>query len=308
MNAVVVDQLTKRFGQFTAVDRVSFEVPRGQLLALLGPNGAGKTTTLEILEGFMAPTAGSVRVFGTDPHHGDRAWRARVGLVLQSTSLDAELTVRETLALFAQLYPRPMRLREALDLVDLTDDARTKIGALSGGQRRRVDLAVGIVGRPDILFLDEPTTGLDPEARRRIWAGIESLTSTGTSVVLTTHYLDEADHLADRMIVLSGGRIIADTTPDELRNQGGPPTIRYPLPDGAPLFDLPESLGAHLDGDRRSLVVRSNDVTGALRELVGWADGHHLDLSRLELGPPSLEDAYLTAIGQPLEPEVPARV
>lgn len=304
MSAVEVAGLTKRFGPFTAVDDVSFEVPAGQLLAVLGPNGAGKTTTLEILEGFMVPTAGTVRVLGADPHRGDRDWRGRVGLVLQSTSLDAELTVRETLRLYAQLYPRPMRRREVLELVDLTDDAQTKIGALSGGQRRRVDLAIGIVGRPDILFLDEPTTGLDPEARRRIWAGVENLTSGGTTVVLTTHYIDEADHLADRMIVLSGGRIIADTTPHELRARGGPPTIRYPVPEGAPLADLPEHLAHHLDSDGRTLVARSDDVTRTLRDLVSWADDHSLDLSRLEVGPPSLEDAYLTAIGQPLTPEV----
>ncbi len=304
MSAVVAEQLTKRFGDLAAVDGVSFEIPDGQLLAVLGPNGAGKTTTLEILEGFMAPTSGTVRVLGTDPHRGDRAWRARIGLVLQSTGLDAELTVRDTLALFAQLYPRPMRIREVLELVELTDDAQTRVGALSGGQRRRVDVAIGIIGRPDILFLDEPTTGLDPEARRRAWVGIENLTSTGTTVVLTTHYIDEADHLADRVIVLLGGRIVADTTPHELRTRGGPPTIRYPLPEVASVSDLPTALVPSLEDDGRTLVVRSTDVTAALRELVGWADQYGFDLSTLEVGPPSLEDAYLAAIGVPLTPEV----
>jgi len=306
MNAVEVDGLTKRFGNFTAVDGVSFEVPEGQLVAVLGPNGAGKTTTLETLEGFLVPSTGTVRVLGTDPHRGDRAWRSRVGLVLQSTSLDAELTVRDTLRLFAQLYPRPMRVREVLEVVELTEDAQTKVGVLSGGQRRRVDLAIGIVGRPDVLFLDEPTTGLDPEARRRTWAGIENLTATGTTVVLSTHYIDEADHLADRMLVLSGGRIIADTTPHELRNHGGPPTVRYRLPDGVAPTDLPENLAAHLDSDGRTLVVPSTNLTTTLGEVVGWAGRHHLDLTGLEVGPPSLEDAYLTAIGQPLEPEISA--
>ena len=301
MSAVEVDGLTKRFGDFAAVDNVSFEVPAGQLLAVLGPNGAGKTTTLEILEGFMAPTNGTVRVLGADPHRGDRAWRARVGLVLQSTSLDAELAVRDTLALFAQLYPRPMRVREVLELVDLVDDAQTKVGALSGGQRRRVDVAIGIVGRPDILFLDEPTTGLDPEARRRTWAGVENLTSTGTTVVLTTHYIDEADRLADRIVILAGGRIIADTTTEELRAQGGPSTIRYRLPDGAPLTDPPKGLVPYLNG--RTLIARTSEIPRVLRELVDWADCHQLDLSGLEVGPPSLEEAYLTAIGQPLTPE-----
>jgi ABC-2 type transport system ATP-binding protein len=302
MSAIEVVGLTKRFGDLAAVDSVSFEVPDGQLLAVLGPNGAGKTTTLEILEGFMTPTSGTVRVLGADPHRGDRSWRARVGLVMQSTGLDAELSVRETLALFAQLYPRPWRVREVLELVDLTDDAQTRVGALSGGQRRRVDVAIGIIGRPDILFLDEPTTGLDLEARRRAWAGIENLTSTGTTVVLTTHYIDEADRLADRIIVLSAGRIVTDTTPHELRTRGGPPTIRYRLPDKAHVEDLPPTLASHLDGDGRTVIISSSDVTAALRELVGWADSHRLDLSTLEVGPPSLEDAYLTAIGEPLTP------
>ena len=300
----MVDHLTKRFGDLAAVDDVSFEVPDGQLLAVLGPNGAGKTTTLEMLEGFVAPTAGTVRVLRTDPHRGDRAWRARIGLVLQSTSLDAELTVADTLSLFAGLYPAPLRVGEVLELVDLTDDAQTRVGALSGGQRRRVDLAIGIVGRPDVLFLDEPTTGLDPEARRRTWAGVENLTSTGTTVVLTTHYIDEADHLADRVIVLAGGRIVADTTPGELRRRGGPSTIRYRLPDHITPADLPAGIAQHLDANGRSLIIASNDVAASLRELIGWADRQHLDLAGLEVGPPSLEDAYLTTIGEPSTSEV----
>jgi ABC-2 type transport system ATP-binding protein len=303
MSAVVVEELTKRYGDLAAVDDVSFEVPDGQLLAVLGPNGAGKTTTLEMLEGFIAPTGGTVRILGADPHCGSRAWRARIGLVLQSTSLDAELTVRDTLSLFAQLYPTPWRVDEVLELVDLTDDAQARIGALSGGQRRRVDVAIGIVGRPDVLFLDEPTTGLDSEARRRAWAGVENLTSTGTTVVLTTHYIDEADRLADRVIVLAGGRIVADTTPHELRSQGGPSTIRFPLADSAAAADLPGALGGHVDVSGRALVIRSTNVTATIRELAGWADRHHLDLAGLEVGPPSLEDAYLTAIGEPLTPE-----
>ena len=304
MSAVTVDHLTKRYGDLPAVDDVSFEVPDGQLLAVLGPNGAGKTTILEMLEGFVAPTAGTVRVLGADPHRGDRAWRARIGLVLQSTSLDAELTVADTLKLFAGLYPASLQLSEVLELVDLADDARTRVGVLSGGQRRRVDLAIGIVGRPDVLFLDEPTTGLDPEARRRTWAGVENLTSAGTTVVLTTHYIDEADHLADRVIVLAGGRIVADTTPGELRRRGGPSTIRYRLPDHTTPADLPAGIARHLEAKGRSLVIRSNDVAASLRELTSWADRQHLDLAGLEVGPPSLEDAYLTTIGEPLTSEV----
>jgi ABC-2 type transport system ATP-binding protein len=191
-------------------------------------------------------------------------------------------------------------LREVLELVDLADDAETNVGALSGGQRRRVDMAIGIIGRPEVLFLDEPTTGLDPEARRRAWTAVENLTTTGTTVVLTTHYIDEAEHLANRLILLVDGQLTADTTPDRLRAQGGPATIRYHLPDGAPTYDLPASLAAALDPAAHALVVRADDPSGPLRDLLAWVDRHHLDLSRLEVGPPSLEDAYLAAIGDPL--------
>jgi ABC-2 type transport system ATP-binding protein len=302
MTAVTVEHLTKRYGQLAAVDDVSFEVPDGQLLAVLGPNGAGKTTTLEILEGFIAPTAGTVRVLGADPRRAGRAWRARTGLVLQSTSLDAGLTVRAVLSMFARLYPDPLRVDEVLELVDLADEGATKVGALSGGQRRRVDVGIGIIGRPDILFLDEPTTGLDPEARRRAWAGVENLTSTGTTVVLTTHYIEEADHLADRLIVLATGRVAADTTPHELRARGGLCTIRCPLAAGA-AATLPPELAGHADPEGRVLEIHTADVTAALRGLVSWADAHRLSLAGLEVGPPTLEDAYLAAIGDPLAPE-----
>ena len=303
MTAIVVDRVAKRFGNFAAVEDISFEVPDGQLVAVLGPNGAGKTTTLEMLEGFTAPSAGRIRVLGVDPHRGNRRWRARIGLVLQSTSLDAELTVRDTLALFAGLYPRPRPVSEVLDLVDLSDDRETRVGALSGGQRRRVDVAISIIGRPEVLFLDEPTTGLDPEARRRAWRAVRNLTETGTTVVLTTHYIDEAEHLASRLILLAAGRVIADTTPAGLRSQGGAATLRYRFPGGAPLTGLPANLAGYLDRDSEVIVVRAHDITTALRDLLAWADSHRLDLAGLEIGPPSLEDAYLTAIGEPLSQE-----
>jgi ABC-2 type transport system ATP-binding protein len=301
--AIACERLTKRYGDLVALDQVSFAVPAGQVVALLGPNGAGKTTTMELLEGYLAPTAGTVRVLGTDPRHGDRAWRARIGLVLQSTSLDEQLSVRELLGVFAQLYPDPRPVPEVLELIDLTDEAGTRVGALSGGQRRRVDVALGIIGRPELLFLDEPTTGLDPEARRRAWAGVENLASTGTTVLLTTHYIEEANQLADRVLVLAGGRILADTTPDQLRSRGGLTTIRYSLPAAAPVTDLPTTLAGHLDPDHHALAVRSADVTATLRDLVGWAQRHHLDLTGLEVGPPTLEDAYLAITGQPLAQE-----
>jgi ABC-2 type transport system ATP-binding protein len=303
MAAIVAERLTKRYGELVALDGISFEVPPGQLVAVLGPNGAGKTTTMELLEGFQAPTAGTVRVLGADPRRAGRAWRARIGLVLQSTSLDDQLTVRELLDIFARLYPDPRPVAEVLELMELTGQAGTRVGALSGGQRRRVDVALGIIGRPELLFLDEPTTGLDPEARRRAWVAVQNLAVTGTTVVLTTHYLEEADQLADRVLVLGGGRILADTTPDQLRAQGGRSTIRYPLSDTAAAADLPATLVGHLDPGHRALVVRSADVTAVLGELVGWAERHHLDLTGLEVGPPTLEEAYLAITGQQLTKE-----
>jgi len=299
VSAITVEKLTKHYSEFVAVDGISFDIPEGQLVALLGPNGAGKTTTLEVLEGFVKPTTGMARVLGVDPHTGDRQWRARIGLVLQSTSLDLDLTVRSTLSIFAGLYPNPRTVDEALELVDLTDDAETKVGLLSGGQRRRVDVALGIIGRPEVLFLDEPTTGLDPEARRHAWLAVENLTSTGTTVILTTHYIDEADYLANRLILLVGGRIIADTTPAALRSQAGPAVIRYRLPNGRqPHSDLPQSLVDHLDAATGSLVVPADNPTGPLRDLLHWTDTHHLDLTGLQIEQPTLEDAYLAAIGE----------
>jgi ABC-2 type transport system ATP-binding protein len=294
MSAIIVKDLVKRYGRFTAVQDVSFEVASGQVTALLGPNGAGKTTTIEILEGFLAPTAGTVQVLGANPRTGGprgRAWRARIGLVLQTTSLDAQLTVTEALTIFRALYPNPRRVAEVLDLIDLAPDARTKIGALSGGQRRRVDLGLAIIGQPEMLFLDEPTTGLDPEARRGLWSVIENLAAAGSTVLLTTHYMDEAQHLARRVIVLADGRVVADASPEELRTMGGVPVIRFRLPSSAP--QLPNALAVHLDATKNELTMPSADVSADLAMLVGWARENYVDLTGLEIGPPSLEDAYL---------------
>jgi len=298
MTAIVVEHLTKRYGNLAAVDDVSFAVPDGQLLAVLGPNGAGKTTTLETLEGFLSPTSGTVSVLGANPRHGGRAWRSRIGLVLQSTSLEPSLTARVVLQRFAALYPAPRPVDEVLDVVGLAAEADVRISALSGGQRRRVDVAAGIIGRPDILFLDEPTTGLDPEARREAWAGVWNLNTGGTTVVLTTHYIEEADQLADRVIVLSGGRIAADTTPAGLRARGGDSTIRYPLPAGLTAGELPAELAAGFDPIGKMLIIRTSDVTADLQRLTSWASRHQLDLTGIEVGPPTLEEAYLAVTGE----------
>jgi ABC-2 type transport system ATP-binding protein len=252
------------------------------VVALLGPNGAGKTTTVELLEGYDSPTAGRVSVLGRDPRRGDSHWRARIGLVMQSTSLDRQLTVREALSVFAALFPDPRPVDKVLELIDLQSRADTRIGQLSGGQQRRVDLGAGIIGRPELLFLDEPTTGLDPEARRRIHTLIEQL---GTTVLLTTHYLDEAERLADRLLVLRAGRLIADTTPGALRAAGLRSTLRLPL---APGTELP----AEFEPREDELVLETQDVAATLQLLIDAG----VPLHGLQVGPPSLEDAYLEVL------------
>ena len=302
MSAVAAEHLTRRYGGLAALDDVSFEVAAGEVVALLGPNGAGKTTTMEILEGYQAPSGGTARVLGQDPAGAGRAWRARVEAGRLQHQPDPQLTVAEALGIFASLFPRPRPLAEVLELTDLAGEAGTRVGRLSGGQQRRVDVGIGIVGRPELLFLDEPTTGLDPAARRHAWTVIEGLTAAGTTVLLTTHYLEEAQRLADRVLVLTRGRLVADARPEQLRRRGAPTVIRVPLPPGTPTADLPPTLAAAADPDGGRLVVRTADVTAALDALVGWARRHRVELAGLEVGPPSLEDAYLALI----EEEVPS--
>jgi len=208
--AVMVTDLRKSYQDVTAVRGIDLGIARGEVFALLGPNGAGKTTTVEILEGFRQRDHGTIDVLGRDPARADRAWRARIGIVLQLASAGPELTVLEMVRQFAAFYPRPRRPEEAIELVGLTGKARSRISMLSGGQTRRLDVALGIVGRPELLFLDEPTTGFDPEARRQFWELIRTLRGDGTTIVLTTHYLDEAEALADRIAVIAAGRIVAE--------------------------------------------------------------------------------------------------
>ena len=212
-NAVTVSGLTRRYGDFCAVDGLDLVVQQGECLAVLGPNGAGKTTTIEILEGYRHRDAGDVRVLGVDPATADRHWRARLGIVLQSASDFGDLSVRESIDHFARFYPHPRATAEVLEITGLSEKSDARNSSLSGGQRRRLDVALGIVGRPELLFLDEPTTGFDPEARQVFWHLIDRLKSEGTTIVLTTHYLEEADALADRVVVVARGRKVADTTP-----------------------------------------------------------------------------------------------
>ena len=300
---VVVDGLRKAYGDVEAVRDVSFAVGRGEIFALLGPNGAGKTTTLEILEGFRARDRGRVEVLGGDPGEPSRAWRERIGLVLQDIAVEPYLTVRETLARDAGYYPAPRDVDEVIALVGLTGHERRKVRTLSGGQRRRLDLALGVIGGPELLFLDEPTTGFDPNARRSAWQCVRDLRDAGTTILLTTHYMDEAQALADRVAVIAGGRIVAEGTPETVGGRDTARTrIRFRAPDALPYDDVPPYDGAfpHDDvpyegarGEDGMVTVETTEPTVTLHRLTDWALRHGTTLDRLTVERPSLEDVYL---------------
>jgi ABC-2 type transport system ATP-binding protein len=290
--AVVVAGLSKSYGAVQAVRGVSFAVGHGEIFALLGPNGAGKTTTMEILEGFRTRDAGRVEVLGLDPgerSHG-RALRERIGLVLQDIAVEPYLTVRETIARNAGYYPAPRDVDEVTALVGLAGQARQKVRALSGGQKRRLDLALGLIGGPELLFLDEPTTGFDPNARRDAWQIVRNLRGEGTTILLTTHYMEEAQALADRVAVISGGQIVAEGTPATI---GGRDTararIRFALPAEYTAADLPAD-AVPADG---LVTVETAEPTRTLHQLTGWALRHGTVLDQLTVDRPSLEDIYL---------------
>ena len=291
--AVIVEGLAKSYGGVPAVRGISFTVGAGEIFALLGPNGAGKTTTLEILEGFRTRDAGQVDVLGIDP--GDRATgralRERIGLVLQDIAVEPYLTVRETVARNAGYYPAPRDVGEVIALVGLAAQVRQKVRNLSGGQKRRLDLALGLIGRPELLFLDEPTTGFDPAARRDAWDLVRDLRAQGITVMLTTHYMDEAQALADRLAVISAGQVVAEGTPATIsgRDQARA-RIRFELPDGCHPADLP--LDAAMTGERLA-TIETAEPTGALHVLTGWALHRGEVLAGLTVDQPSLEDVYL---------------
>ncbi len=292
--AVSVRGLRRSYGGLEAVCGIDLEVVRGEIFALLGPNGAGKTTTLEIFEGFRERSGGEVEVLGVDPEHGDRAWRERIGIVLQDSFPEPELTVRECLSLYAGYHTAPRGLDDTLAEVGLAELGARRCEQLSGGQRRRLDVALALVGDPELLFLDEPTTGFDPAARRAMWDLVESLRSGGTTIVLTTHYMDEAERLADRIAVIAQGEIVAIGTPDSLggRTQLAA-EISFSVPAGVELRQLPVGIGA--TGIDRSGKVRvaTDDPVSALFSLTCWALKHDHELLDLELRRPTLEDVYL---------------
>jgi len=295
MSVIEVRDLHKSYGTFEAVSGVSLSVEKGEVFALLGPNGAGKSTIVEILEGHRTRTSGEVTVLGMDPVGAGRDYRDRMGIVLQASAIEGELSVIEALTAYGRSYSNPRDPHELLELVELTDKADQRVKHLSGGQQRRIDLALGLVGNPEVLFLDEPTTGFDPAARRRSWDLIDGLRSSGTTVLLTTHYMDEAQHLADRVAVLVNGEIVAEGTPSQLMEAAGETLITFTLPEdlsshGMPLDDVP-SEGVSLDG--RHVSVRTDSPTAALHQLTGWALEHGSELTDLSAHRPSLEDVYL---------------
>ena len=297
---VSVKGLHKRYGPVEAVAGIDLEVQRGEIFAFLGPNGAGKTTTVEILEGFRARTSGEVSVLGVDPAHGDTAWRNRVGAVLQESNAEPGLTVRESLQLYSGYYLEPRDIDETIRLVGLEEKADTLAPLLSGGQRRRLDVALGLIGDPELIFLDEPTTGFDPSARRTAWRMIDGLRDLGKTVFLTTHYMDEADQLADRIAVIAGGRIVAEGTPGTLggRNRMAA-AIRFTLPDGTTADDLPPELRVLVATEDGRVTLTTDTPLVHVGALADWALARGIDLPDLDVRRPTLEQVYLELTKEP---------
>lgn len=299
MLEITADALTKDFGAIRAVDDVSFRVTPGRVVGVLGPNGSGKTTTVEILEGYRKRTGGEVAVLGVDPARAGRAWRARVGVVLQESEQDPDLTVRETVSEYAGYYPRPRSVDDTIALVGLSEQRDQRAKRLSGGQQRRLDVALALIGDPDLLFLDEPTTGFDPGARRGAWEVIHGLRELGKTIFLTTHYMDEAQALADRVAVIVAGEIVAVDAPAKLGGRASAPsTIRFALPDQVELPVLAAIEGAP-QRTAGLVELRTHTSVEVLHVLTGWAIDNGHQLAGLAVSQPSLEDVYLQLTATP---------
>ena len=307
MAAIVVQDLRKSYGDVHAVRGISFAVDEGEVFALLGPNGAGKTTTVEILEGYRKRDSGEIRVLGHDPGRGELEYKARIGIVLQTTGVELYLTVAETIELYRGYYPHPRPVDEIVEVVGLGHKRDERVGKLSGGQQRRLDVAVALAGDPELLFLDEPTTGFDPGARRNAWQIVRNLTALGKTVFLTTHYMDEAQNLANRVAIIAGGQIVAEGTPSTLGGRDLASTrISFVVPADAP--ELPPALlrepgspegrpEVKEDSSRRAIELAVEDPMRTLHGLTGWALSAGVTLEELEVRRPSLEDVYLGLTG-----------
>ena len=300
MSAITISGLRKTYGDNVAVDDLSFEVAEGEVYGLLGHNGAGKSTTIEIMEGHRERTSGDVTVLGIDPADGGRELRDRIGIVLQTSGTDVELSVRESIELYGSAYRRRRTVDEIVELVGLEEKVDARVGSLSGGQKRRLDLGLGIVGYPELLFLDEPTTGFDPAARRRSWEMIQGLCSLGTTVVLTTHYLDEAEQLADRVGVMARGKMVAEGTPAELMSASPTTTISFELPEGVDPDALlvPADSTFDTSGTATTCVIETAEPTRVLAEVMGAAAARGHELSGISVRRPSLEDVFLGLAGE----------
>jgi len=294
--AVKVHGLRKSYGDFEAVRGIDLEVQRGEVFALLGPNGAGKTTTVEILEGHRKRDAGEVDVLGHDPAKEERDFKERIGIVLQSTGMDPYLTVEETVDLYRGYYPKPRPRDEIIEVVGLAQKRSVKVSKLSGGQQRRLDVAIGLAGDPELLFLDEPTTGFDPSARRNAWKMIENLQDLGKTVFLTTHYMDEAQNLADRVAIIVAGKIVTEGDPGSLGGRDIAETrIDFRVPDRS--LSLPDELRVGATIHDGHVQMTTSDPTRTLHEITGWALKNDVELVGLSVSRPSLEDVYLAMTG-----------
>ena len=296
--AIEVRDLKKSYGDVEAVRGVSFEVARGEVFCLLGPNGAGKTSIVEILEGYRTRTGGEARVFGMDPARNERALRERVGIVLQQSGVQRDLTVAELLEMYGRYYARRRPVDEVIEVVELTEKRDERATKLSGGQRRRLDLALALIGDPDLIFLDEPTTGFDPAARRQAWSTVRSLCEMGKTIFLTTHYMDEAQHLSNRVAIVNAGEIIATGRPEELGGRDvRPAEIRFVLPHAWSLGDIPDvpSLERSIDGDR--VLVTTTEPIVTTQRITSWALDHGIELGHFSVSQPTLEDIYLELTG-----------
>lgn len=294
--AILAKGVTRSYRSHQALGGVDLEVKTGEVVAILGPNGAGKTTLVEVLEGLRRRDGGDVVVLGQDPRHGNESWRARIGAVLQLGPETDEFTVAEMLSGHAAYYPNPRSIAEVVDALDLQELADQRIKRLSGGQRRRLDIALGVIGHPELLFLDEPTTGLDPEIRRHIWDLIRQLANAGTTIVLTTHYLDEVEHLAERTVVLVDGQIVWEGRTAELRNGSTRSVVTFALDGSTSAAQLPDDLpGTRLPPAGLGVRYETDDPTRLVADLMAWAARSHGQhpVTGLEITRPTLEEAYL---------------